>query len=411
MHIKITKSVVDKIPFPEKTAFYRDTELTGFAIRANPTKLVYIVESKVNGRVVRKNIAPVTKLTPDEARKEAKKLLGEMASGKDIVLEAKKERNKNITLQQAYEDYIHAKSITEGTKIKYERSMRLCFNDWRNRKITSINRDMIERRFKERSDHSEAIANSDFRFLRALLNFAMEEYIFDNEPLIPSNPCNRLKALRLWNRIERKNSYIHPSKIKAVFKVLQFEGTDSDYLNTVKNQCLFILFTGCRDQEAGCLLWKNVDLDLKTATFVNTKNHKTHILPIGEYLCNFLRGLKAASISPYVFPANNKAGHLENHRKAVQMISELSGVQFTLHDLRRTFASIANNYIPGMTNFTLKKLLNHSESDVTAGYIQFDIDNLRRPMQLIEDYILEQAGIKQRMNNEKIVKLEKRKEA
>ena len=402
MHVKLTKSYIEKIPFPEKVIFYRDTELTGFAVKANPTKLVYIVEAKVNGRVVRKNIAAVTKLTPEEARKEAKKLLGKMAGGRDINLEAKKERSKNITLQQAYEDYINIKSIAEGTKIKYERSMRLSFDDWRNRKITTINRDMVERRFKERSAHSQAIANSDFRFLRALLNFAMEQYIFDSEPLIPSNPCNRLKALRLWNRIERKNSYIHPSKLKAVFNVLKSDDEDSKYINTVKNQCLFILFTGCRDQEAGCLQWNDINLDLKTATFNKTKNHKTHILPLGDYLSDYLQELKRNTDSPYVFPAKNKSGHLENHRKAVQMISELSGVQFSLHDLRRTFASIANNHIPGITNFTLKKLLNHSESDITAGYIQFEVESLRRPMQLIEDYILIQAGVKESANKKVI---------
>lgn len=403
MHIKITKSFVDKIPFPEKTIFYRDTELTGFAIRANPTKLVYIVESKVNGRVIRKNIAPVTKLTPEEARKEAKKLLGEMASGKDIVLEAKKERCKNITLQQAYSDYIKTKNISKGTRIKYERSMRLCFSDWSNRKITSINRDMIEKRFKERSSHSKSIANSDFRFLRALLNFAMEQYTFDCEPLIPSNPCNRLKALNLWNRVERKTSYIHPSKIKAVFNMLQPQNEDSEYIKIVKNQCLFILFTGCRDQEAGCLQWKDIDFELRMVTFSNTKNHKTHILPLGKYLFNFLSNIKVCSVGEYVFPANNKSGHIENQRRAVQGISEQCGVKFSLHDIRRTFASIANNHIAGISNYTLKKLLNHSESDVTAGYIQFEVESLRNVMQKIENYILLQAGVKE-SEDKKIVK-------
>ena len=70
-----------------------------------------------------------------------------------------------------------------------------------------------------------------------------------------------------------------------------------------------------------------------------------------------------------------------------------------MHDIRRTFASIANNHIAGITNFTLKKLLNHSEDDVTAGYIQFETETLRKPMQLIEDYILKQAGVKENETN------------
>ena len=359
MHVKITKSVIDKIPFPEKTIFYRDTELTGFAIRANPTKLVYIVESKVNGRVIRKNIAPVTKLTPEEARKGAKKLLGEMAGGKDIVLEAKRECCKNITLQQAYSDYIKTKNISEGTRIKYERSMRLCFSDWSNRKITSINRDMIEKRFKERSSHSKSIANSDFRFLRALLNFAMEQYTFDSEPLIPSNPCNRLKALNLWNRVERKTSYIHPSKIKAVFHMLQLQNEDSEYIKTVKNQCLFILFTGCRDQEAGCLQWKDIDFELRMVTFSNTKNHKTHILPLGEYLFNFLSNIKVCSVGEYVFPANNADG--------AATAAAVSSPAFRMKSLRVVFS---------MSDFATKvRLMEGSSATITGNHISYSEDN------------------------------------
>lgn len=401
--MKLTKSQIDKLEYKGKDAFYWDEELKGFGLKITRTGKTYIVQARVDNKTIRKKIASVGQLTPDEARKEAKKLLGEMAKGIDIVKQQKKEKRKNTTLQQACDDYMRLKTLSPGTKLKYERSMKLNFNDWRNKPITSINREMIERRFKKISKHSPSIANSDFRFLRALLNFAMEQYAVDGEPLIPSNPCARLSILKLWNRVERRQTYIHPAKIKAFFDGLQHRKDDSEYIKTVKNQCLFILFTGCRDQEAGGLCWNKVDFDLKIITFTNTKNHKTHILPMGNYLCNFMKELKAHSVSPFVFPANNKSGHLENQRNAVKKLAEQSGIQFTLHDLRRTFASIANNHIANITNFTLKKLLNHAESDVTAGYIQFEVESLRRPMQMIEDYILEQAGLGEKPKADNII--------
>ena len=402
--MKLTKSVIDKIKFEGKEAFYWDDDLKGFGIKVTTTSKRYIVQSRVNGRTVRKAIGATTVYTPEEARRQAKIQLGLMANNIDVNIEDKKTKRRKTTLQQAFDDYIRLKNITTATKVKYERSMRLSFEDWKNKPINSINREMIEKRFRDISQRSPAIANSDFRFLRALLNFAMEQYAVDGEPLIPSNPCARLSILKLWNRVERRQTYIHPTKIKTFFEGLQPHKDDSDYIKTVKNQCLFILFTGCRDQEAGCLRWDNVDFDLRTLTFNNTKNHKTHILPMGNYLFGFMDDLKRKSSSPFVFPASNKSGHIENQRKAVHMLAEQSGIQFTLHDIRRTFASIANNHISGITNFTLKKLLNHSESDVTAGYIQFEVESLRRPMQMIEDFILEQAGVKQQVNNEKVIK-------
>ncbi|HEG4427483.1 TPA: integrase [Legionella pneumophila] len=60
--------------------------------------------------------------------------------------------------------------------------------------------------------------------------------------------------------------------------------------------------------------------------------------------------------------------------------------------MRRTFITIAESLdIPA---YALKRLMNHKMSnDVTAGYIIVDVERLRKPMQLITDYILKCMGI------------------
>ena len=100
---------------------------------------------------------------------------------------------KGITLGQAYQDYLANRQLTPNTLRDYSRAMRAGFDDWADKPITSLNRNMIEQRFNQLSqDHGNAQANQRFRFLRALLNFSMERYSTqDGEPLIPSNPCNR----------------------------------------------------------------------------------------------------------------------------------------------------------------------------------------------------------------------------
>ena len=58
---------------------------------------------------------------------------------------------------------------------------------------------------------------------------------------------------------------------------------------------------------------------------------------------------------------------------------------------RRTFATYAESL--DISVYALKGLLNHSrEQDVTAGYIQLEIERLRMPMKKITDYILRLAG-------------------
>jgi integrase len=71
-------------------------------------------------------------------------------------------------------------------------------------------------------------------------------------------------------------------------------------------------------------------------------------------------------------------------------VSARSGVKFTIHDLRRTFITIAESL--GISPYALKRLLNHRiDADVTAGYIVIDAERLRQPVEQIAERILELA--------------------
>jgi len=73
-------------------------------------------------------------------------------------------------------------------------------------------------------------------------------------------------------------------------------------------------------------------------------------------------------------------------------VTQASGVEFTVHDLRRTFITIAESL--DISAYALKRLMNHKMGgDVTAGYIVTDVERLRKPMQLITDYILKCMGV------------------
>ena len=99
----------------------------------------------------------------------------------------------------------------------------------------------------------------------------------------------------------------------------------------------------------------------------------------------------AARESPYVFPSDSERGYLIEPKTAVKRVSELSGVHFTLHDLRRTFITIAESL--DISGYALKCLLNHKDpNDVTAGHIVSNVDRLREPMQQITDFIIKNSN-------------------
>jgi integrase len=77
-------------------------------------------------------------------------------------------------------------------------------------------------------------------------------------------------------------------------------------------------------------------------------------------------------------------------KKQLEKVRKISGVYFNLHDLRRTFITIAESL--DINTYALKKLLNHKDQrDVTGGYIITDMERLREPMNKITDHILEQV--------------------
>ncbi len=83
----------------------------------------------------------------------------------------------------------------------------------------------------------------------------------------------------------------------------------------------------------------------------------------------------------------SKTGYIYEPKKAVNRVVELSNVPFTLHDLRRTFATVAGSL--DLPAYALKRLLNHKMNhDVTAGYIMKDVERLRKPMQQVADFLL-----------------------
>jgi integrase len=116
-------------------------------------------------------------------------------------------------------------------------------------------------------------------------------------------------------------------------------------------------------------------------------------LPLGVYTSNLLRNKQASSESRFVFPGGGKSGHLTEARRAISHIKNTSGIEFMIHDLRRTFITIAEGL--DLSSFIIKHLVNHAiDEDVTGGYISFDIERPRKAMQQIEDAIINAVNIK-----------------
>jgi len=144
---------------------------------------------------------------------------------------------------------------------------------------------------------------------------------------------------------------------------------------------------GFRSSEALTLEWSNVDLKRKLITLSDTKNRTDHTLPIPDFLTDYLTNLyKQNADNNWVFPSINGPNPMSIPIKPIKKVIEASGVDFSPHDCRRTFATIAEAI--GLPMSMIKRLMNHvTTNDVTGGYIVTEEETLRTVINKIADYI------------------------
>lgn len=387
--INFTKASIDGLNPTDQRYEVGDTKTPGLSVRITPKGIkTYVVFKRLNGKPRRITLGRSSDLTVEKARNKAKMVIGEMVYfGTDHNAEKKLERVEGITLAQVFEDYQTFSKLRPNTLAGYKLAIERDFEDWKDKQLNEITGLMVQQRHKKLSKYSETGANRSMRVLRALFNFTRDQYEDgEGHSLFPDNPTRKLK--RQWNRESRRKGHISKHQLKDWFDAVQKlpETNKRGHGACARDYLVFVLLTGLRRREATSLLWEDVDLKARRFIVRDPKNHDELWMPISDYLLEMLRELKKTSKGDHPFP-------IEEPRKFIQKVRDDSGVYFTIHDLRRTFITIAESMDIGIV--TIKALVNHRSGhlDVTDGYIQLNTERLRKPMQDITDNILRTANV------------------
>ena len=332
-------------------------------------------------------------MTLEQARKMALETLHKMSGGINPIDQKREKNATTVTLNEAHQTYLKArKELKAGTINDYNKAMKETFSDWMNKPLQWITKDKVIKRHAERGAVSKARANNAFRVLRAIFNFAKHHYEDSKESsLFPENPVEKLSATKAWFKVKRKQSYITPTELPKWYEAVNSLENISiqSKADVVKDYFLFLLFTGIRREEAASLSWENVDLNEKTFTLIDTKNSEVVTLPMSNFVFKLLQRRYDETESNYVFQGDGAKGYLAESRKQLLRVRKLSGITFSLHDLRRTFATVGDSL--DISPYTLKRLLNHKinhEADVTSGYVVLSPERLRSASQRISDALL-----------------------
>ncbi len=409
---RINQSFVSQLKYTGAgQQYFYDSDLPGFGLRVGTNTITYFAERLVRGSGGRKRRLTIGRdglLTAYQARERAKRLILRMSDGEDPreeqlrqVEAAQKAKAEQITLKQLCKDFCSDKKarLVTNTLREYRRYINKDLKDWLDRPIASITGDDIWDRHRkirigdEGKSDKKASANGAMRTLSSMLGFAVKR------KWLESNPVSVLS--REWFPVQRRKNFIKRDQLPRWFKaheevrnegILPSSEVGCDYLE-------FLLFTGLRRNEAAELTLKRTDLDCKEITIKKTKNRKEHVLPMPDHLMKLLRRRYEKSKdmgSEWIFPSARSVGgkkHFSEPRDVAQLIKAKSGVGFTQHDLRRTFATHADELV---SYPNLKALLNHSfksNGDVTLGYVITTSEKLKEPMNIIANFFLEKRAI------------------
>ncbi|PWC50632.1 hypothetical protein TSA6c_32680 [Azospirillum sp. TSA6c] len=382
---KITKKLVDTLAPSGRDGVLWDDELSGFGIRITAAGVKsYVVQYRIMGRSRRMTIARHGVMTPEEARKEAKLILADVARGLDPA-EARDEQRRDLTVSELCDLYVSEGMTTKkastiaSDKGKLERHIKPLLGK---RLLRSITRADIERLqadiaagktatdikggFKSRSivTGGRGTAARTLGLLSGVFQFAV------NRNLRPDNPVRGVKRFA-EKKCERFLSPTEMARLGKALADLADEGVNPTAINVLR----LLALTGCRRGEITGLRWEWVDWDRACIRFPDSKTG-AKVVPLGAAALKLLTELcEETSVGP-VFPGSGVTGSTTAVWRVWDKAREKAKLpDVRIHDLRHSFASVGA--AGGDSLVVIGALLGHRDTATTARYAHLSNDPLR----------------------------------
>ena len=322
--------------------------------------------------------------TPDTARTEAQRLLGEVAAGLDPAQD-KRDRRRALTMNELFATYLDeagaGRILGRGGRAK--KASTITFDEGAirahlapllgDRKVSDVTRRDVEKlmhaiasgatartikgkpRGLGRVTGGRGIATRTLGLLGGIFSFAISREIRDD------NPCARLRRFAGEPRQRRLSDDEYAALASGL-------SASEGKMWPPAIACLkFIALTGWRSGEALGLRWKDIDLARRVAFLSDTKTGRS-IRPLSHAACDVLRSVTRLADDALAFPASRPGVEMGGFKRFARRIIEAAGLpsDITPHVLRHSFASTANDL--GLSEATIAMLIGHKGRSVTSRY-------------------------------------------
>jgi len=394
-----TQEKLDGLELPEKgkRAVYHDTKVSGLQVRvtANGVKTFYVFQ-RVNGKPERVRVGrhPYPIMSIDQARKEAKAIIHQIAEGESPAAARRKDDAALQTLAEAVVEYLQKKRRRDGLPLKQRthddymamlKPGRLTAAGKRTRggtlaklagkPIHGITAGDIKALHEENLQRGERQAIFALQTLRAVLRWHTVE--IDNDPFSPATKGKHRIVIPKTRPSDKEPVGNLLRGLGGFWRTLQNmpESPARDYIK-------FLLLTGCRAGEPRTITMDNVNLQAGRIVLRDTKNRSDHVLRLSKQALAIVeRAAEGKAGTDKLFPVS-----VVEVNKAAHELVAATGLAFVPKMTRSMFASIAAELV---TASTLKSLMNHTDESDIAGtfYITKEEDQLRAGWQMVANHI------------------------
>ena len=401
----ITKTSVDRLQCPEG----KDREILwdgghkeavrGFGVVAfrNGGKC-YVVQYRKDGRSRRSRLGEHGRLTPEEARIQAKIITGQVETGADPIAERKAARGVP-TLSELAADFmaLHIATKRKGrTGEEYARLLKLCILPaLGSRRVTDIKRADVARMHTKLSAGGPYQANRALAVLSSIWTWAARRDFVS----FADNPAKGIER----NREQGRERYLTSEELARLGDALREaetiglpmaidqskptakhgpkEGARRNLDPFAIAAIRLLILTGARLREILHLRWSEVDFERGMIFLPDSKTGKKPLY-LSAAALEVLASIPKVNGNPHII-AGDKAGapraDLNKPWRAIRKAAGLEDVR--CHDLRHSFASIGAGASLGLP--IIGKLLGHKQAATTQRYAHLDSDPMRRAVDTI----------------------------
>ena len=371
MSRKLTEAAVSRarVPANQRQVFLWDTTVTGFGLRILPggSKVFwyqYRTPGGRSGKTRSVRIGSYPSISLADARKRAKVLAGQVAHGKDPAAERQEAKRRDSSTLRAllgaegpYQRDLERRGIVARKVILSGLNRGL--HKLMSRDIADLTRrDFVSAITAVKAAGKPGAAAELRKHSRALLEWCVNEGRASHNVLAGLRQPKRSRAERLKAGASNGRA-LSDDEICRLWQTADSFGSFGALVR------LALLTALRRGELAQIERARDLLADRIVVRPEHAKTGAQHEVPLTDLMRQVIAGSQI-STSPLVFPSSKTGGRLKGWTKLVAKLQQASGIDFRLHDLRRTARTLMSRL--GVTEDIAELAIGHVRADLIARY-------------------------------------------